>query len=310
MAKRRVQVSNRRRRQAHGFVASAPGVSGAREGVGGDPGVDDSRGVRLNRWLAERGVASRRKADELVQGGSVTVNGKTLLEPGYRVQPGDEIMVQDSRVREVARLYYAFNKPKGVICTDDPREQRRRLRDLIEPLVPSRVYPIGRLDEDSEGLILLTNDGDFANLIAHPRYGVPKTYMVQVIGDMPSEAVAKMRQGVHLSDGKVVPERVRLVRRGRQTSSLEVVLREGRNREVRRLLARLGIRVKGLKRVRIGEIGLRGVPRAGLRPLTVAERDALVLIARGERDAAHAAGKRAARAKPPASRKAPGRPRG
>ncbi len=261
------------RRRAHGAVVAA---GSAAEGVT----EANPQGVRLNRWLAERGVASRRKCDELIQEGSVEVNGEILLEPGYRVKEGDEIRVEGRPVKEVRRLYYLFYKPKGVICTDDPRETRTRVSDLVASLVAGRVYTVGRLDEDSEGLILLTNDGDFANLVAHPSHGVPKTYLVEVPGHVHVDAVRELREGVWLADGKVLPERVRISRRGSTTTTVEITMREGRNREVRRLLARVGFKVKNLKRVRIGELGVKGVKRGGIRPLTRAERDGLVALAR------------------------------
>ncbi|RMH00845.1 MAG: rRNA pseudouridine synthase [Planctomycetota bacterium] len=265
------------RRRAHGAVAAA---GSADEGVA----PPDPRGVRLNRWLAEQGVASRRRCDALIQEGAVEVNGEILLEPGYRVRPGDEIKVEGRPVRPARRLYYLFHKPRGVLCTDDPRETRTRVADLVAPLVAGRVFTVGRLDEDSEGLLLLTNDGDFAQLVAHPRYGVPKTYVVQVAGAVPAAAVAELRRGVWLAEARVRPDRVRIVRRTPTTTSLEIRLREGRNRELRRLLARVGFKVRRLKRVRIGDLGLAGLPRGAVRPLTRAERDDLAALARAPED--------------------------
>ena len=267
------KVSSAERRNAHGLVASTDSP---------ESGVVDQRGVRLNRWLAERGVDSRRKCDALVQEGSVEVNGEIRLDPGYRVQPGDEIRVDGQPVREVRRLYYLFYKPRGVLCTADKRETRPRVGDLVDHLVPSRVYPVGRLDEDSEGLLMLTNDGDFAHMMMHPSFGVPKTYVVFTPLIVRQQDLDALRGGAWIDGQKVVPERVRIVRRTKAGTSLEIVLREGRNREVRRLLARHGFGVKRLKRVRIGDLGVKGVRRGGLRPLTRTERDRLVAVARGE----------------------------
>ncbi|MBC8328264.1 MAG: rRNA pseudouridine synthase [Planctomycetes bacterium] len=260
------------RRRAHGVVVAAGGAE-----IGVTPENPD--GVRLNRWLAERGVASRRKCDALIQEGSVEVNGEILMEMGYRVQAGDTVRVEGRPVKEVRRLYYLFYKPKGVLCTDDPRENRTRVSDLVTSLVAGRVYTVGRLDEDSEGLLLLTNDGDFANLIAHPRHGVPKTYLVQVAGHVTAEAVQELRDGVWLADGKVTPERVRISHRTPVYTTVEICMREGRNREIRRLLARVGFKVRNLKRVRIGDLGVKGVKRGGIRPLSREERDDLVAVA-------------------------------
>lgn len=267
-------VSRRSKRRAHGFVAAygSRAQSALQE-------VDSSEGVRLNRWLAERGIASRRKADELIAEGHVEVNGVEVEQLGYRVRPGDEVRVKGEIVKEVPRLYYLFYKPKGVLCTESTRESRTRVSDLVAPMVPSRVFTVGRLDEDSEGLLLLTNDGDFAQLIAHPRHGVPKTYVVQLQGAISSTHVDQLRNGIHLAEGKVVPSRVRVMRRSKNFSTVEVEIREGKNREVRRMFSRVGYRVRSLKRVRIGRLGVKGIPRGGLRPLTRAERDSLAQLA-------------------------------
>lgn len=269
------QVSAAERRNAHGLLAGTDSP---------ESGVVDQRGVRLNRWLAERGVDSRRKCDALVQEGSVEVNGEIRMDPGYRVQPEDEVRVNGQPIREVRRLYYLFYKPRSVLCTADKRETRPRVGDLVDHLVPSRVYPVGRLDEDSEGLLLLTNDGDFAHMMMHPSFGVPKTYVVFTGMPVRQQDLDALRGGAWIDGQKVVPERVKIVRRTKGGTSLEIVIREGRNREVRRLLARHGFGVKRLKRVRIGDLGVKGVRRGGLRPLTRAERDGLVRYAQFEQD--------------------------
>ncbi|MDP7560303.1 MAG: pseudouridine synthase, partial [Planctomycetota bacterium] len=201
-------------------------------------------------------------------------------EPGYLVQEGDVVCVDGKPVKDVRRLYYLFHKPKNVLCTEDPRESRMRVCDLVEPLVAGRVVTVGRLDEDSEGLLLLTNDGDFANMMTHPRYGIPKTYSVLLSGILTVDELEELRNGVWIDSGKVVPESVRIARRSKSQTTVEVCLREGRNREVRRLFARVGHGVKKLQRIRIGNLSLRGVRRGGVRPLTREERDELVQMAR------------------------------
>ena len=275
------KVSKRARRVAHGFVVASDS-SGTAVGSGGS-GIDGTpeQGVRLNRWLAEQGVDSRRKCDVKIFAGEVRVNGRIVDAPGYRVQPGDEVSVNGARIRISRRLYYLFYKPRGVLCTNDPRETRTRLCDLVDPMVPSRVYPVGRLDEESEGLILLTNDGDFSNLIAHPSFGVEKTYVCQISGPMNGNDLDRLRGGAWIDGSKVVPKSARLIRRSPKSALLEITIHEGRNREVRRLLARFGLGVKRLKRVRIGSLGIKGIKRGMLRPLSRAERDALVALARG-----------------------------
>lgn len=244
-----------------------------------DAAAIPAAGVRLNRWLAERGIGSRRKCDAMIQECAVEVNGSIMVEPGYRVKEGDRVAVEGRPVKEVRRLYYLFYKPKGVLCTDDPRETRTRVCDLVDPMVSNRVYSVGRLDEDSEGLLLLTNDGDFANLVMHPRYQVPKTYVVVINGSIRGEEIDTLRNGTWLSDGKVTPERIKLIRRTKSTSSLEVQLGEGRNREIRRIFAAFGYSVKSLKRVRIGKLGMKGLKRGAIRPLTRQEREDMTSLA-------------------------------
>lgn len=278
------KVSKRARRVAHGFVAASEAPETSVRG-----GIEDAptEGVRLNRWLAEQGVDSRRKCDEKIFDGEVTVNGSVVDTPGYRVQEGDEVAVNGQRIRTGRRLYYLFYKPRGVLCTNDPRETRTRLCDLVDPMVPSRVYPVGRLDEDSEGLILLTNDGDFSNLIAHPRFGIEKNYVCQVNNSMTGEDLTRLRGGAYIDGVKVVPSNVRIMRKSPKSTLMEISIHEGRNREIRRLLARFGLNVKRLKRVRIGHLGVAGVKRGMLRPLSREERDRLVEMARaGEEEGA------------------------
>ncbi|MBC8407025.1 MAG: rRNA pseudouridine synthase [Planctomycetes bacterium] len=271
------KVSTGERRNAFGLVASSDSPDQAVL-----PQADDSdgRGVRLNRWLAERGVASRRACDALVQEAGVEVNGDIMMEPGYRVMHGDVVKVNGAQVKDVRRLYYLFYKPRGVLCTAEKRETRPRVGDLIDHLVPSRVYPVGRLDEDSEGLLLLTNDGDFAHMMMHPSFSVPKTYVAMIPMQMTHAEAASLRQGAWVDGVKIVPESLKIVRKTRAATMIEVVIKEGRNREVRRLFARHGFGVKRLKRVRIGTLGVKGLRRGGLRPLTRSERDELVSVAK------------------------------
>ena len=268
------KVSRRARRVAHGFVAAseAPESSSGKE-------ESESRPSRLNRWLAEQGVDSRRKCDQMVLDGEVSVNGRIVMEPGYRVQEEDEVHVNGQRIHRTRRLYYLFYKPRGVLCTNDPRETRTRLCDLVDPMVPSRVYPIGRLDEDSEGLILLTNDGDFSQRVAHPRHGVRKAYVCTISSSMSAADLERVRGGAWIEGAKVVPNQARILRRTPSSTLLEISISEGRNREVRRLLARFGLGVKRLKRVRIGNLGIAGVKRGMLRPLSRQERDELMALA-------------------------------
>ena len=182
--------------------------------------------------------------------------------------------------------YYLLNKPKGVICTNDRHEARRRAIDLVGDPEAGRIYTVGRLDEESTGLILLTNDGELTNLIAHPRNEVPKTYLAKVRGRIDGVALEKLTRGVHLAEGKTSPIRVRVGKRTQQFSMLSVTLAEGKNREVRRVFAKVGFDVLSLRRTRIGNLSDRGLKEGQWRLLLREELRDLVAVARGEREVA------------------------
>jgi 23S rRNA pseudouridine2605 synthase len=242
--------------------------------------------VRLNKYLADRGVASRRKCDELIAGGKVLVDGEPVTELGSKVDPEVNVVEVDGRVFKPGtsrHRYYLLNKPKGVVCTNDRREAKKRAIDLITDPDAGRIYTVGRLDEESTGLILLTNDGDFTNLIAHPRHEVPKTYLVKVRGRIETEPLEKLRKGVHLAEGRTGPIKVRVLKRTSHFSSLSVTLAEGKNREVRRVFARVGFNVIGLRRTRIGNLSDRRLKEGQWRPLRRREVDDLIAVARGEK---------------------------
>ncbi len=208
---------------------------------------------RLQKILANAGIGSRRHCEQLIATGHVTVNGKVVREMGVTVDPGSsEVCCDGISVSDEKKVYYLLNKPKGVVCSSRDDLGRPGAIDLLRD-VPQRVYTAGRLDEDSEGLIIITNDGDFTNLLCHPRHSVPKTYRVDVGGRVDEELVKRtLGRGVWLSEGKTLPARVRIIRGGRNNTILEITLREGRNREVRRVLARLGLPVRSLRRIKIG----------------------------------------------------------
>jgi 23S rRNA pseudouridine2605 synthase len=236
------------------------------------PDADGARrSVRLNRYLAESGLCSRRGADELIATGAITINGEPVTELGTRVDPlSDDVRHAGEPVRPERKVYVLLNKPRGVVCTSARGEQRKRVIDLV-PEIRGRVYTVGRLDAESEGLILLTNDGDFAQAISHPSHGVPKTYAVLVRGKVDAETLQKVRGGVWLSEGRTGGAEARIERVSKDRTYLKVVLREGRNREIRRVFARLGYPVKELKRVRIGPLSLHGLGRGRWRFLTRGE---------------------------------------
>ena len=238
--------------------------------------------MRLNRYLASAGVCSRRAADDLIAGGRVTVNGQHVRELGVRVDPKeDDVRVDGVRVDLEKPVYVLFNKPAGVLCTNAQNEPRRRVIDFL-PHVRGRIYTVGRLDAESEGLILLTNDGGFAQRLAHPRYGVPKVYAVLVRGAVTKEHAEKARGGVWLAEGRTGGARIAIESRGRDRTYLRVTIREGKNRELRRVFARLGYPVISLKRIRIGDLSLHGLGEGKSRFLTRDEVDGLLAKAQQE----------------------------
>ncbi|MBL8900279.1 MAG: rRNA pseudouridine synthase [Planctomycetes bacterium] len=228
--------------------------------------------VRLNKYLADHGVASRRACDELISEGRVRVNGRVVSDLGVKVDPAaDEVQVDDDVLAVEPKVYFLLYKPKGVVCTNGVSHGRPRAIDLLKPRVQERVYCVGRLDEDSEGLIVVTNDGAFAQRISHPRHQVPKTYHLKVQGNIDGAAVERAQRGIHLAEGRTAGAKIKVLRRGATSSNLLVTLREGRNREIRRVFARLGHQVKSLVRVRIGTLTTTGLRRGGYRPLRKSE---------------------------------------
>ncbi len=210
---------------------------------------------RLNKVLAAAGVGSRRQCDELVRAGRVRVNDELVHDLGRKVGPEDRIVIDGQPVRRQRHVYWLVNKPKGYLSTNYDPAGRPRVIDLALH-VPERVYAVGRLDEESEGLMLLTNDGELAHRLMHPRFGVHKTYHAQVAGSPTNEDLFKLRKGVWISEGRVRAKRVRRIGKRGDSTFLEIVLAEGKNREIRRMLAKLGHKVMQLRRVAIGPVRL------------------------------------------------------
>lgn len=213
--------------------------------------------VRLNKYLAQCGVASRRKADELIEAGSVQVNGKTVYELGSQVLPGrDRISVKGKPVQATANKYYlAFYKPENVLTSMSDPLGRPTIKDFLEEL-PFRVFPVGRLDWDTEGLLLLTNDGEFAQSISHPKKGIPKTYLVKLNGSPTRHQFDKLLRGVTIPGGKASALHVERAPMGdsEKYTWIKIVITEGRNRQVRKMMEKIGFDVKKLKRVAIGQL--------------------------------------------------------
>ncbi len=226
-----------------------------------------SKPVRLQRILANAGFGSRRECEELITEGRVQVDDKVVQTLGASANPDTQkIFVDGQKVKFARRQYFALNKPPGVLSTSKDPSGRTKAIDLIQ--TDQRIFTVGRLDKASEGLIIVTNDGDFANLLMHPRYGVEKTYHVHVAGNPQMADLKMLRDGVYLAEGFAKVERIKIRKRRKNYTELEMVLDEGRNREIRRLLARIGHKVLRLRRVAIGPFKLGEIPVGAHRRLT------------------------------------------
>ncbi len=227
--------------------------------------------MRINKFLAEKGIASRRHADEMISAGRVTING-VVVALGASVQEGDEVAV-DGRVLEVSEKkeeYYLMNKPKGVVCTVSDDRGRKTVIDLL-PEGVGRVFPVGRLDYATEGLLILTNDGDLAYRLTHPMTEIPKTYMAKIEGTLTEKDLNPIRSGVEL-DGVLTKKcKAHVVETNKAYTKVHITITEGRNRQVRRMFEAIGRNVELLRRVSIGQLKLTGLDRGKIRPLTELE---------------------------------------
>jgi 23S rRNA pseudouridine2605 synthase len=231
---------------------------------------------RLQKYLANSGVVSRRAAEQLISAGRVAVNGQVVTTLGVQLDPAhDRVAVDGSPVQPVAtHQYLALNKPVGVVSTTTDPWGRSTVLDLVPNI--GRPYPVGRLDADSEGLILLTDDGELANIVMHPRYGCEKEYRALVRGELTETLLRQLRDGVTLSEGTTAPARVELAESvGTDRLWLDITLREGRKRQLRRMLGMVGLPVERLQRVRIGPVLLGSLPLGASRPLSRSEVAAL-----------------------------------
>jgi len=242
----------------------------------------------LHRFLADAGIASRRACEAMIEEGIVQVNGQIVRTNPAWVDPDrDRVEVAGEVVKPPdRRIYVLLNKPSRVLSTarSEPGDTRRTVLDLVDHPAGARLYPVGRLDFETTGLLLLTNDGDLANRLTHPRFGVEKTYHAVVRGRLEDEDVARLEKGIYLAErreGRTVGAsrtarvRLRILKRDRDRTTLELTLKEGRNRQVRRLLAAVGCPVKRLERVAMGPLRLKGIARGAWRELTRAELQAL-----------------------------------
>ena len=226
---------------------------------------------RLHKVLANAGVASRRRCEQLILGGQVTVDGKVVTQLGTKVDlDKNKVAFAGQFIRPPKSVTLVLHKPRRTMTTTKDDRDRRTVMQYVQN-IKERVYPVGRLDWDSEGLLIMTNDGDLANRLTHPRYTLPRTYHVRLKGEISGEVVEKLRKGVWLSEGKTGPVRVFVKKREREMSIVEVTITEGMNREVRRVFAKFGLKVRRLKRIKLGPLSLGSLGPGQWRALTPKE---------------------------------------
>ncbi len=212
--------------------------------------------MRLNKYIAHAGIASRRKADELTINGNVKINGVTIHEPGYDVKPGDAVEVNGRLIQHEERLeYILLNKPVGYITSVQDEKGRPVVTELVSD-VEARLFPVGRLDYNTSGLLLLTNDGDLAYRLTHPKHQVTKTYVARVAGVLSREKQERLRRGVDIGGFVTSPARVKVQRQTERSAIVEIQIHEGKNRQVRKMFAAVGNRVQDLQRTAMGELRL------------------------------------------------------
>jgi 23S rRNA pseudouridine2605 synthase len=230
--------------------------------------MPEEEGIRLQKALSQAGIASRRAGENLIARGRVEVNGEVITEQGRRVDPTvDVIRVDGKRVPpQASHRYLVLNKPQGVVCAMQDTHGRRTVAEFVPEGV--RLFHVGRLDAETEGLLVLTNDGDFAQRLTHPSYEVPKTYLAEITGEISEATLKKLRAGIELEDGPITPDEVKLVQRSGGRSLVRVVLHSGRNRIVRRIFDFLGHPVERLSRLAIGPVRLGTLQSGSTRELT------------------------------------------
>lgn len=225
--------------------------------------------MRINKYLAACGVASRRECDKLIESGAVAINGKTAAV-GADVGDDDTVTVNGSPVNVKKNEYYLLNKPKGYICSVKDEKGRKTVLDLM-PQGIGRIYPVGRLDYDSEGLIILTTDGELAQHLTHPSNEVPKTYLVKIEGTITEAGLNPIRSGMDIGGYVTKKCKAHIVETNREYTKIHVTITEGKNREIRKMFEAIGKEVTLLKRIKIGELTLRGLDRGAYRKLTKQE---------------------------------------
>ena len=234
--------------------------------------------TRLNKYIANAGICSRREADKLIAAGSVTVNGKVITEMGYKVQEGDVVNYGGQTLRSERKRYFLLNKPKGFITTVDDPQERQTVMMLIDGACPERIYPVGRLDRNTTGLLLFTNDGDLARRLTHPSTGVYKVYQVELDKPVTREHMKQMLEGIELEDGPIHVDDIQYVQTAHDKRVVGVELHSGKNRIVRRIFEHLGYNVHKLDRALFAGLTKKDLPRGRYRELTEKEVGYLKMI--------------------------------
>ena len=216
--------------------------------------------MRLQKYMAHAGVASRRKCEEIIAEGRVKVNGEVVDTQGYIVEEGDRVTVDGKKVWPVKRnTYILMNKPRGIVSSAKDNKDRQTVLDLLSSDIRARLYPVGRLDMDSSGLILLTDDGELTERLLHPKYEIEKTYKVTVNGLVSEEEAKELSKGVKLKDGMTAPGEFKIIEHRNKKTRLECTIREGRNRQIRRMFESLGYEVIQLERIAFGPLKITGL---------------------------------------------------
>ncbi|WP_419024932.1 pseudouridine synthase [Emergencia sp.] len=224
--------------------------------------------MRINKYIAQAGVASRRKADELIANGNVKVNGLILKEPGYDVVSGDVVEVNGRRIEaEEKKVYILLNKPVGYITSVSDDRDRLTVMDLVQD-VDARIFPVGRLDYNTSGMLIMTNDGDFAYTLSHPKHEMPKTYRAVVAGVLSNEKCAKLREGVDIGGFVTSKAKVEIVKGHPRNTVVDITIHEGKNRQVRKMFKAVGNNVQSLERIAIGDVKLGRLAEGHYRKLT------------------------------------------
>lgn len=228
----------------------------------------NKKGIRLNKYVSNAGVCSRRKADELIANGEVTVNGEVVLAMGHKVQAGDVVMYDNKKIVPNNKIYLLLNKPKNIITTTHDPQGRKTVIDIVKSVTTDRLYPVGRLDRNTTGLLILTNDGELSQRLAHPRYMIPKLYHAVLDKPLTKRDLGKIRAGLTLEDGPVEVDEVAYVKTATTKKEVGISLHLGRNRIVRRIFQHLGYEVLKLDRVMYADLTKKDLPRGKWRNLT------------------------------------------